>query len=422
MVNLQWRREFYTAHLIFWLPFLPLFVVPGIITALLAYPMKLWPGALLAAVLVNIVLMGLTLVLVMVTASHFVRDVYKLDSLKEASNFLLRSKFGMPGMPPNMLINKNEIASAVSPNDVLTRIGGPSRLAVRYNTAVVLQQGGRLSRIVGKGLHLLEPFENIYEMVDLRPRRGVGAVGGMTKEGLPVEWEYEIWYQIDDGNQKASVYDSGTPYPFLDSAVFSAVTGKWIKKVKDVDPMNWETRTVGGLLGGGIRAILAERPLDELIGITADKVAIREFIRRKLEPGLHANARNLGVKILRFNLHNLSVKDEVTSQWIKTWQARWQPVSGRIMANTQARIIKEHEPKKAESTIDFIKRISKSLEDLGSKEAITAVTLMRFFSTLEQTHYQLGDHLFVPKESLDMLAGLEDILGDNLFKGAGSDS
>jgi hypothetical protein len=232
----------------------------------------------------------------------------------------------------------------------------------------------------------------------------------MTKEGIPVTWDVEVHYQIDDGGRDST---EKSPYPFAREAVFRAATSQWRREAGADQDLDWEGRVVIGHAGGILRSILAQRPLDQLIGLTeADARAVRETVQEELEQQLRAAAPALGARILQVKLDNLKVEDAVTQQWIEAWKARWQQWSDVQLAQTEASGVYLYETAKAEAQMRMIVTITQALQKLESSPAVTTrVILMRLFSALDRARLLTSSRVFVPGQALGALEKMRQLLG-----------
>jgi hypothetical protein len=343
-------------------------------------------------------------------AGRFVKVVYRLDSWKEGMGFLLRSRFGLPGFGPWMRVQKGE--AEAEEKTILKHIGGRGHLVVYNDSAVVLENGGQLTRVEGAGFPELEPFEKIYDVVDLRPKRWVYTVSAMTREGIPINWDAEVHYQIDDGGQKPS---PKTPFPLSKDQVFKAATCKWVFAVGGAEMMDWEGRVIISDTEGKLRSILARRRLDQLIGMTKmedmDDEAAREAIQVELEEELRKTAGDVGAKILRVKLANLQVNDEVTQQWIKAWKAEWQRWSAGLLAQGEASHIYLYETVKAEAQMRLLVNIIQTLQRQAVSQVITPqIVLMRLFSVLDRAAFASSSRVFFPTQALDALDHIKALI------------
>lgn len=403
----------------FWGRFLGAFITLFMVDLLLAVltemltrsgelPNQMLSGDFWLAVGFNMLPAMLAALVILWLVGRFMRSVYRLESWREGVWFLIRSRFGQHGFKPFVRIGEGKINT--NRDSILTRTGGPGHLVIYNDSAVLLGQGGRFTRVEGPGFCRLEPFEKIYQIIDLRPKRWVYPVSGMTKEGVPVTWEVEIHYQIDDGGQTST---QESPFPFSAEAVFRAATGQWRREAGTSQDLDWEGRVVIGHAGGILRSILAQRSLDQLIGLTeADARAVRETVQEEMEHKLRVAAPGLGAKILQVKLDNLKVDDAITQQWIEAWKAHWQRWSDLQLAQAEASGVYLYETAKAEAQMRLIVTITRALQELDSSPAITTrIILMRLFSALDRAHPTSSSRLFVPGHALGALEKMRQLLG-----------
>jgi regulator of protease activity HflC (stomatin/prohibitin superfamily) len=344
-------------------------------------------------------------------AARFVSAVYGLDSAREGLRFLIRHRFGRATFGPFLKIAEGRIVG--NTDGALTRIGGPGNLVIEYNSAVVLEQGGRLTRVAGPGFQSLEAFEKVYGVIDLQPKRyRPYTVTGMTCEGIPVNWDVEVHYQIADGDQKPT---PTVPYPLSEDDVLQAATSNWRRQADLLhgQDMDWEELIVVSQAERALRTILAQHSLDELIGLTeAEEHTAREFIQEELKRVLCQTAPDIGAKILQVNLHNLKVEDAaVTQQWIRNWRTRWQSESQVHLVEKEAERIYHRETAKAEAEIWLIHNICRALQQLEDKPTVLpTVIMMRLFTALERAGFSAASRVFVPGEALKALEQMKQMV------------
>lgn len=364
-----------------------------------------------AANLIPGVVLGL---LVFWLGARFVRDFYKLGNWRAGLGFLLRSRFGMAGFSPWVKIHKGVVDKADS---FLTQTGGPGNLVVYNDSAVVLEQDGQLKRVVGAGFQKLEAFETTYGVVDLRPKRAVLTVEAMTAEGIRIDWDVEIQYQIDDGGE---VPGEDAPYPLSEDKVLQAATGRWVM-ADGSSVLDWETRLTQGLVTGELRNILAHKKLNDLVGLVGHSARpARQAVQQELAGNVHRGASALGAKVLDIRLDRFRVKDEVTQQWIENWQARWRRWSEDGLAKSHAAQSRLYEATKAEAQASLIASIGQALEDLASRDrVIPRVVLARLFSTLDRAAYHPSSRIFFPAEAMKALDTMRRLTSGDPEQGKG---
>lgn len=127
------------------------------------------------------------------TVCNFLRDFYEIRRFSDAIIWLLSSFCPLFRRFVDFTIREGEIADPECP---VVRIGGPGYVIIREDSAAVFEQYGRITRVLGPGYHLLMPSERPRGVVDLRPQVHRVQVRGFTRDGIPLQGEVEIEYQI----------------------------------------------------------------------------------------------------------------------------------------------------------------------------------------------------------------------------------
>ncbi len=355
-----------------------------------------------------------------ITAS-FVRTLYRIRTLGEAGSFLYRLLFGVWRFGPYMLIREGRIAAGE--NSVLHRVGGPGYLVIYNDTAVVTERCGRLGRVLSAHLPrprnypYLEPFEKVWEIIDLRPQQWTFQVKGMTREGIPVTCEADIRFKIDDrpaggGAPKPPTEDE--PYPFTPEAVFRAATARWIREPDSQGPpMDWRGRGVVGFAEGILRNILAEYYLDWLLGPTGDEIEHpREVIRRRLEEELQQEAPKVGARILSVQLGEITVAEQITTQWIEAWRAGWESQIAATRVEGEAELLRM-EAVRAQAQAEMLITLIRELQSVAISDAELRSYLLaaRLAETLRLMSYDPFTRVFLPPEAIRTLHRLQELLG-----------
>jgi hypothetical protein len=358
------------------------------------------------AVAADMVPVLLVMALALWLPAYFVQKAYHLETLSDGINLILHSRLDLRGFGPWAKIDNGQDRSKDGPG-ILSRLGGPGHLVIYNDSAVLLERGGSLTRVEGAGFPRLDPFERVYGVVDLRPKRSVQTVSALSQEGLPVEWDVELQYQIDGGYAQPT---ETHPYPISEAAVLRACTCKWVSHGDHTEVLDWEDRLkveAEKLL----KFILAERRMDHLIGLADGNRTAREEIQAQMDSGLRGIAQDLGARILTVRLDNLRVSDAVGRQWIEAWKARWQRWSMDWLAHAEASRIYEYETAKAEAQLQMITQLTQTLRAQISgripAQAIPQIILMRLFSVLDRADFAPSSRIFFPTETMRALEGLQ---------------
>jgi len=378
-------------------------------------------------------------------ASRFIHALYGTKDLREAHSFLHRNVFGMAERKPALVVKEGRITDGAG--SLCDRVGGRGALVVQSDSAVVLEKGGHLTRVVGPSLSFPDRFERVWEVIDLRVQRWPLTVDAMTKEGIPVSCQVDVTFKIDDrfvdqdGFEQtklpietepqlftdeaidAALEEDGieTPLPYTDEAVFKAATGIWVRIRQPDHPeqlRRWTGRVVIGEVEGALRSILARYRLDWLMqpprpGHKPPREEIRGLLERKLRDALPVD-NQLGARIIRVDLGKIDVKDEkISTQWIEAWQAGWEQraVESRAEGETElARLQAAQVQAQAEMVLaltEAIRPLVTSEEELSSYALAT-----RFVETLWWMSYSPGTRAFLPPDAMWTLKELQKMLGE----------
>lgn len=379
----------------------------SVITELRAYqvsPVRVWPLCLLFAppcasanldfwlfVLLNMLPSLVAVIAACWLAASFVQSLYGLKSKRDGFNFLLYRLIGRPRFHPFLMAMEGAIQQGE--DHALRRVGGPGGVVAFTDSAVVTEKNGKLGRVLGPGIHQLDPFEKIWDMIDLRPQRWEFAVDAMTQEGIPVTCHADVNFKIDDGGKK-STHDE--PYPMTEEAVFKAATSKWIREAERTEPdrlMTWTKMVIIAHTEGTVRSILARHPLDQLID-----PATRRNIQTELGEALGKSVPNVGAKIIRVALGDIQLKDEVTQQWIEKWQAEGRRRMMEIEAEGQAARISIEANATIQAQVRMIANTAKAFDSMAryGEEIPSRFVILRFIEMIKRTSVDLLGKLYLP--------------------------
>jgi regulator of protease activity HflC (stomatin/prohibitin superfamily) len=408
-----WGRVLLVAGLVVGIPF-----VLSVITELRAYQVSLvniWPFCLLLDpscppadfdfwlfVLLN---MLPSLVAVMVAcwlAARFVRSLYGLKSTIEGWNFLSYQLIGRQRFAPFLMVREGAVQQ--DEDHALRRVGGPGGLVVFTDSAVVTEKNGKLGRVLGPGIHQLDPFEKIWDTIDLRPQRWELPVDAMTQEGIPVTCNADVNFKIDDEGKKSTREET---YTMTEEAVRKAATCKWIREAWRAEPerlMAWTKMVIIGQTEGTLRSILARYPLDQLID-----PAIRRNIQAQLEKALRGSVPKLGAKIMRVALGDIQLEDEVTQQWIEKWQAEGRRRMMEIEARGQAARISIEANARIQAQVKMIANTAKAFASMAEygEEIPSRFVILRFVEMIKRTSVEMLGRLYSPYDVMWTLERLE---------------
>jgi hypothetical protein len=355
--------------------------------------------------------------------SALFQKLYAVESAEEAHNSLHRVTFGLVGRRPFVIVGKGQIL--LGKKTFAGRVGGPFTLIVYDDNAVVTEQYGRIKRILGAGIHSMERFEKIWEIIDLQPQHWVYPVFAMTKEGIPVRCEADLTFVIDDqpGEWGWPVHTNGL-HPYSEEAVFKAATSVWMREPDHPEhKRTWAGRVVISFAEGLLRNILAEYRLDWLI--TPPQPGLkhpREEIREQLEQGLRTRVGKVGAKLIRVDIGPIEVQareDETTEklqkiipkQRVQAWYADWEAqvlgsraeVEGELLRMDTVRLQAQ-----AEIIAEIVGNLQETIVTQGIAEPY--ILAVRLVESLRWASYNTYQHDFTPPETVLRLKRLRESL------------
>ncbi len=379
MINFERIQRYETRKTTKQLPW----VLASLSLAGLALALSRKPGALLGLVLFALAFgWGKTI------AKKFARGVYGLgpQADREVDNLLTYRWVGdRPLFNPYILVKEGTITMG---SEALREMGGPGGLVLYQDSAVVLEKHGQLSRvIVGPKFPDLEPFERVWDVIDLRPQRWVFAVSAITADGIPIEYDADVQFQVEPNQE----------------AILKASLSTWIREAHRTEPdrlMTWTKRVIIGETEGALRTILSHYTLDDLL--LADT---RRKICEELQEKLEAFGQKLGVRILATNLKDLKLEGKVIEQWFETWRAeRLRVMQLEIAQGTKERA-QALEKARAEVRKQLLENTLEKLQDLSVSQPISAqLVILSCIEVIKRTAFDLN--IFLPADLLKTLDAL----------------
>ncbi|MBN1976949.1 MAG: hypothetical protein JW918_06070 [Anaerolineae bacterium] len=368
-------------------------------------------------------------VAVPIIVSALFQKIYAVESTEEAHDSLHRVTFGLVGRRPFVIVGKGQIL--YGKKTFAGRVGGPFTLIVYDDNAVVTEQYGRIKRILGAGIHGMERFEKIWEIIDLQPQHWVYPVFAMTKEGIPVRCEADLSFVIDDqpGDWGWPVHTGGL-HSYSEEAVFKAAASVWMREPDHPErKRTWAGRVVVGFAEGLLRDILAEYRLDWLLAPprpgqehTSPEESPREVIRERLEEGLRTRIGKVGAKLIRVDIGSIEVQareDETTEklqsiipkQRVQAWYADWEARALGSRAEMEAALMRV-DMARIRAQAEVIAEIVENLQETISTQGVVEpyILAIRLVESLRWISYNVYQHEFTPPETVQRLKRLRESL------------
>ncbi len=299
---------------------------------------------------------------------------------------------------PYIIVENGEIA-VEKPKGVLSSLGGPGIIVVRPGNVVVLERGGKVTRILGPGTHTLKKFEYIKKpvekkgIVDLRPQFGVAdGKDVMTRDGIPLKIEVGVGYQVEPKHitderpsshfpgGEATTRVLGAPeYPVYEATIrkviFNTTQGGWKGGIYPNGPVNV------------LRDIVATYTFDELFTLEESDgpAPDRRVIKRiEEEVGKRFNTAGAGVWFKGIDIRTITPPEEIQAKLRERWLAR---VEREIKVTTaeaerdamirlsdgRAYSVEQLEKARSEARKDMLNNVHKllqALEETGNEQIV----------------------------------------------------
>ncbi len=248
--------------------------------------------------------------------------------------FVATRTFGLT--QPYIIVENGGIATE-KPKGMLSAFGGPGMLIVRPGNVVVLERGGRVTRILGPGVHDLKKLETIKEpaekkgIIDLRPQFGIAEADDiMTRDGIPVKIKAGVGYQVEPRHitdeRPSSHFPGGeATTPVLGAPEYPVYEATIRKVVFNTTQGGWK----GGIYPNGpinvLRDIIATYTLDELFTVEeAEGPAPDRRVVRRIEEEVNKrfNTAGAGVWFKGIDIRTITPPDDIMAKLRERWIAR----------------------------------------------------------------------------------------------------
>lgn len=347
----------------------------------------------------------LALAAVLGIAANFVQTVHGIRDPGSALRYVWLLVFGRaPGSVFDLQPSPNPVAPYPSitvqhgriaekdEDTLLARLGGPGTVTIYNDSAVFLERFGRFTRVAGPGKVFLQRFERIHEVLDLRPQERTHTVTAMTKDGIPVQAEVQVRYQLARPPASLVVPTPDVPHPVYEWALVRAgrCHSRTVKPDTGDESIScWAQKVGAGALGG----LVAQRRLDELMEPHEPDLTPHREISEKLHQAADNSARNVGAEVVEVRVGALEPRlEEVKEERIASWQTAWTSRARKEEAKGEAEAIREKGLARAYAQMEIILNLAWEFQDAVDREvALPAeIIILRFMEALRQTWSQPG--------------------------------
>ncbi len=341
---------------------------------------------------------GVYMVFALLTVQHlltqFAEPFYDL-SREEAQNLSLHLCVGLSIEPPKRPLLRIQEGQTLPDGPLvmyMDKVGGPGYFSIAHDSAVVTGKMGRLRRVLGPGFHRAEPFEKVWDVIDLRPQRRSLRVEFMTTDGIPAYCDVEIRFKVA-GPAAANLnysYEGTIPpqsYPFDPAIILKLATSKYVKSREGAGRVqDWRIGLVSGALDGILRDTLERYSLDHFFnprywalqsegGIDKASppperpIALIE-IQARIEEAVKKVATERGIVVDMVQLGPvLPAEEAISRQWLEFWQAKAQRPVVAYSLSEDARRRKMLEKTSVDAQVELVTSMLSKLQDLSKQKS-----------------------------------------------------
>jgi regulator of protease activity HflC (stomatin/prohibitin superfamily) len=132
---------------------------------------------------------------VYVLSINMVEDVPVLDAFRSLLTLIVGTQYDW------IVVTYGEISN-VKGRGIMKWLGGPGKIIIDPGSAAVLQRGGKVTQVVGPGVHHTIRNEKIRMAFDLRSQFAMQTFDAMTADRIPLMVEMGIVYRIKPAKNK----------------------------------------------------------------------------------------------------------------------------------------------------------------------------------------------------------------------------
>ena len=240
--------------------------------------------------------------------------------------------------------------------------------------------------------------EEVKAVVDLRPQGNGDTAVALTKDGIPLTFNYSVAFRIESWKEARDRGDEGDletqgfagiiagHYPVYRHTIYRAVYGVVAGK-------NWITQ-IKGMAGGKIGAAIRNFRVDEIFVIdqdervTIEETALQKIITQAKNSAIAAGVA-WGVKVGGLNIKTIEMPEESQKKFLTQWRVLWQEQQALIEAKVK-RLIAIIE---AEGKLDVSKIETEARQWSVIQEAVAKLKAAEHDMKRKRLVAEIGDEL-----------------------------
>jgi regulator of protease activity HflC (stomatin/prohibitin superfamily) len=297
-------------------------------------------------------------------AISLMQVLYECPDRKTAAEFLRRQRRDRLSATEDILVMEPGKLAEDREKSILLRVGGPVRVLIPKGHAAVTERNARFLRVLSPGVHDLGRFEYLLGLIDLRPQtRSIRDVKMLSKEGIPLQANVELTFQLDPGEHQRS---HGRPFPYQEEVVRKAA---YAGAVGPGGKMGTWADGPAGRVAGALAGMVSDDPIDDLIAAPSPRDAhhvLTDAVMRKVWDGLPKD----GIRPLQMRISRLTPPLEVSRQYTEYWLAVQRRADMVARANGTAHLAQEAETARAAAETAMIQAIVEGVRNAQDEAGI----------------------------------------------------
>jgi regulator of protease activity HflC (stomatin/prohibitin superfamily) len=293
--------------------------------------------SIVIGLITGVSVVGVPLLAVMLASSEYILALHEVHGIERKDALRVLWSLIMAFNYPWMIIEDGEMTQS-KPAGVLPEVGGPGVAVIRAGNAVVFQRAGKISQITGSGLVLLERYEHIRAIFELRPLWELRELENvLTKDRIPLEIVMGVGFQIEpkavtDQRPESFVEPDGEALSEVIGDIYKVYKATIKKAVYHITPVGWNVLTLA-VAQNLLRDIIATYNFDEIFkrvdevggepgGFDPDQRTIKE-IEDKIMEKLSAAAPQWGAQAQGVDIREIRIREDVLEKLLDWWGAEW---------------------------------------------------------------------------------------------------
>ncbi len=267
---------------------------------------------------------------------------------------------------------------------------------LKSHQVLSLNNGTQFARAAGPGFVRLRLGEAIAQAIDLRKHVRSQEVAINTRDGIPLETNVSVTFQIKQSD--GADQEEQLEYPYHQSAIFQVSQASSIDAQNELLP--W-TEQLAPQAASYLVSELAQFTLNEL----SQEPNLLNGVQNRVRRQLRSNFDNMGIKIFNVGVAIHDLPQEIIDQRMTNWRAPWQSQIQAQVASSNANRIRRIKQARANAQVEIIQNIMQNIDEMRRNEdaLLPQIITLRMIEALDEAISSQSLQARIPGQ---ILAGL----------------